>query len=916
MKYIYPLLFSTILFLRHDALAMNDNNNNTKYSDEDPIHQQRRKASEDFSKEVQEKSDVLLKAADSLLKDSEDNKLKAAIEKCKKEICSYRESTVKSTIATRDNKPVLPFYDPHFVDFVSFHFYRQEIINLATRYNKGSTEYIFFYKTFNYFNLIAQHLSDLQKFYLLNITPTKNSAPSDPSARTPMHINSKHLWERIIKLKTFSLSCIEATNVDKLDIPLNMKVYFNVCFKEMKEELNNICSDCPLQIDDIINSNNEENLQTFDSLVFENFDIVNSMTSFLCGHTGIELLSATKQLRWVYPLNFDFYNDDKKVKGRDKLTKDQIAPNIPIFDEMWKDIVWKSDDKSNTGISWLNHLEEIDNPQANLHEIKTYGQEFFTEFEASYQDVWKARKAVEKSPLNEKDKAIALNILKQSFDSMSKHGGAIKRDVNQGIITTRDDVNRITFIPYCKQYHLRKALHELLANKEYETIHDAVNKALDAMGVFERHFLHQNNFLIDNLEIKEGAKIDGIQRYCITFNPRKALVNLKIRARQLELIASSINLERLKLPDDYKAQIAGKQKLLRQELKNLLKNNEINKVMKAPLWKTLDVDLSGDLKGVTFGIPDMLITNEELIRNASIAFLNPLMITFVMNNNQIISLTKDQIEENLPLWDSMCLNFQDKKTAVTGNQKPSANKGKSKKKGRKKQVVIEKKKNNIVVPITTIVQQDEKPIVEQPSFEPVTAPNEQNLEKCDNPAPYNAKKQREELILWLRDILNTSKEKKELFIVYDRAHCLVRQLDHHPELFDTEESLSPLQDIAQRLCDQISHIQNKSKVIKKERIAVPFRALPLYLSFMESSVSDLVGIRFGRVRTLFESLGIKIDTSRAGSRVHFEYGNHATSIHIHDKHDEPLEGGRISSLRKFLWEIGFTTDDGDEEESN
>lgn len=75
---------------------------------------------------------------------------------------------------------------------------------------------------------------------------------------------------------------------------------------------------------------------------------------------------------------------------------------------------------------------------------------------------------------------------------------------------------------------------------------------------------------------------------------------------------------------------------------------------------------------------------------------------------------------------------------------------------------------------------------------------------------------------------------------------------------------------------------------------------------METPLSYLKGLRFRIVETFFNALGIKIDKKAAGSRIHFSFRDHETSIHLHDKHNGEIDGGRISSLRKFLIDCGFT----------
>jgi hypothetical protein len=101
----------------------------------------------------------------------------------------------------------------------------------------------------------------------------------------------------------------------------------------------------------------------------------------------------------------------------------------------------------------------------------------------------------------------------------------------------------------------------------------------------------------------------------------------------------------------------------------------------------------------------------------------------------------------------------------------------------------------------------------------------------------------------------------------------------------------------------------KSSVIKPLFYKVAASSESDFLYFMETPLCYLKSLRFGFVNALFEKLGIKVDKEMAGSRIHFSFKHNKTSIHLHDKHNGELEGGRISSLRKLLIDCRFMIDE-------
>ncbi|MBX9785731.1 MAG: hypothetical protein K2Y08_00180 [Alphaproteobacteria bacterium] len=152
---------------------------------------------------------------------------------------------------------------------------------------------------------------------------------------------------------------------------------------------------------------------------------------------------------------------------------------------------------------------------------------------------------------------------------------------------------------------------------------------------------------------------------------------------------------------------------------------------------------------------------------------------------------------------------------------------------------------------------------------------------------------------WLTDIINTSYSKNNAFMIFQKAIRLKSQLaKNHDLLEQTQEAAASLAISLQGL-----------KTVGPSRCSshkVPQKLESFFYYLMESPISCLKGLRFRRIETFFNILGIKIDKGAAGSRIHFSFRDHETSIHLHDKHNGELDGGRISSLRKFLIDCGFT----------
>ncbi len=155
---------------------------------------------------------------------------------------------------------------------------------------------------------------------------------------------------------------------------------------------------------------------------------------------------------------------------------------------------------------------------------------------------------------------------------------------------------------------------------------------------------------------------------------------------------------------------------------------------------------------------------------------------------------------------------------------------------------------------------------------------------------------------WLADIRKRSQSQDGAFGIFAKAGELDSMIVKHPELI--EQAQHATASLATRL-----QMFEQSSIIKPLSHRVSVSLEPDFLYFMETPLCYLKSLRFGFVNVLFEKLGIKVAQDRDGSRIHFSFKNNKISIHLHDKHKGELDGGRISSLRKFLIDCRFMIDE-------
>ncbi len=155
---------------------------------------------------------------------------------------------------------------------------------------------------------------------------------------------------------------------------------------------------------------------------------------------------------------------------------------------------------------------------------------------------------------------------------------------------------------------------------------------------------------------------------------------------------------------------------------------------------------------------------------------------------------------------------------------------------------------------------------------------------------------------WLASITHSAscQDGKAAGILH-KAYQLAKDLEKHPMLLEEIEQATS--EVARRLQDTLK--VNPTTQPLASVCYVPKNYEDIFSYFFETPIKYLKDIRFGLVRRLIEGLGGIIDIGRAGSRIHFTLNSQKTSIHLHDSLNGTLDGGRITSLRKFIVDAGF-----------
>lgn len=507
-------------------------------------------------------------------------------------------------------------------------------------------------------------------------------------------------------------------------------------------------------------------------------------------------------------------------------------------------------------------------------------------------------------------------------------------------IKNRDEIGESVFLPYCQNIYLVKALHDLrVICPPHSPFGSDVEEVLHCLSIFEDHFSKKEDFFSSLLKIEPIGKDkdDKLQRYAVNFNFHTWRFECRQIARSISTLLSKTNLDKLELPLPYKQKLNEKF----EEIRRFIEGNNNKYMAKALISKKTNKALSSDPiieeeqdlfeetekevahQADTENFYFTLVVNEKKIVPVDLAELEgPLFLDahfllsqdyekyfqIVLNPlNQIfeeeIFLSSEEKEKNSLLLKKLLEEKQAPKTPSIPQKKSVPHK-KSKGKENHPPHLKNPKVKDSSQPLKNITNQDlsenedmkrEIPqITSQEKIEPVIVHPAIEEEPIDQKAL--AEK-------WLGDIIKETQGKEGgYFPIYQKAYSLSLQLKKNPAYFEAiEEAVSSL-------ASRLNKIKESTSVSATKHF-VPKNLEGEFNYFMNTPFCYLKDLRFGFVKTLFEGLKIKIDMTGAGSRIHFSFKDMKNSIHLTEKNNGILDSGRISSLRKWILDSGFTVKD-------
>jgi hypothetical protein len=515
-----------------------------------------------------------------------------------------------------------------------------------------------------------------------------------------------------------------------------------------------------------------------------------------------------------------------------------------------------------------------------------------------------------------------------------------------------------SFLLYCKQLPLIKNLHDEKAHlRKHSPYLIDLQQCIDAVSFYPKYFDKKHEVASSFLKIErhkalgiKSAKIKlnwyavYLHKYDWTFEQKKQALNITHRINQLDL-------EELSLPEDYKNALKRNLDSIKRSLSNLLKPNiNLMFVRDTPI----DIAHSGEIL-IDF---EQLGKNQNYLDSIQEIVYNPLNIEFTGAETHCI-LSDEEREKSKYLLDKWLeMKSQIALSKTLGLPPPIEM-------PRKKNTPSKRKKGKFAKPQptkhnkATLRKKPEELISDLPHSPGMEASSSTEATQSDlgkpdmgeregELAPDHAlsteieascsshpvdlslsesqhlslpsrsvassssdlgvvetdKSDSDEVFVkdWLADIIRETQSNDDNFGIFHKALRLSSLLTHHPELLEqTQEATASLAIRLQRYKDQSS--------LERFSHAIPEKLESSFLNFMTTPLCYLKNIRFGFVNNLLENLGVKIDKSMAGSRIGFSFidkvGRHHTSIHLHDKENGELDGGRISALRKFLIDCGF-----------
>ena len=504
-----------------------------------------------------------------------------------------------------------------------------------------------------------------------------------------------------------------------------------------------------------------------------------------------------------------------------------------------------------------------------------------------------------------------------------------------------ETTGKFAFQYYCLQLPIIKNLYDEQALAQpHSPYFTDLERCIESVNFYSKHFTLTEETMAYFSKIQPNGKRGGLKNYAVYFNENDWFF---LQRRQVRSILSRLNqmdLDKLHLPANYKEYLQIEIEKIKKAISNIFKGPVISSILKEKSYQ----DLAAAGQTYTFSRP--LTKNQLAIQYALGIAFNPFALNFTSNSHpEKISLSDEEqaISTNL-LNQLLALN-----TLLRPTCQPK--KGKVHPTKRKKGTLVkpQARTTKVITPIRvfstiandSFVSQDpvitlselEKPestlfvrdLVEQlirdlplpvqgepsSSHDPMIEYPSQltsSSSTSSTSSPHDPITRQEELEnvsfvkKWLADIIKASQSNNGAFGVFQKAWGLASMIEKNPDL------LEQIQEATAGLATRLQMLE-QSSLIHPLSHKIPQNLESDFLYFMDTPIRYLKGLRFGLVSTLFENLDIKINRSMAGSRIHFSFrdkqGHYETSIHLHDKHNGELDGGRISSLRKFLIDCGF-----------
>lgn len=490
--------------------------------------------------------------------------------------------------------------------------------------------------------------------------------------------------------------------------------------------------------------------------------------------------------------------------------------------------------------------------------------------------------------------------------------------------TDREKISHYAYGMYTRNAFIINALHDanhyFAADSEGEK--DRLN-ALHAFSIFDNHMMESEHYLSSFFIITpKPSHWHSLNLCSVTLHYSDILFFQRRQARGILQELNNINLDNLKLPLLYKELTSIAFDNFRNSMKTILsaKRNTMLFPQQSPQQRSTDLS-----EASSFDMPLSLLENNKLAKSQEDFLLNLLTHRFIWKEIQDLEmqgkltcpasvdgedygLTPEEIEENLAIINALReetitqLNIQIKSRAKAPIQKKTSAKAKKKTQHPRSQ----KTQNTQIVNFKPDLQtlQSDTPVTQTTSLLSVDVlPKELESEevvKEDNNTP----NQFDGVKRWLENIMERTNNKKGKFsAIYFKAHSQYSSLIKYPELVDQ------IQQGAQSLALLLQKLEAESMTNAKNKMVVPDPLDWSFRYFIDTPICYLKSLRMGYVTNLFEALGINVDKTREGSRVHFDFKDYKTSIHIHDKYNGILDSGAIVSLRQYLINIGWTVKD-------